>query len=98
MMIKYRDYWVALFISSAIGAIVPNLDKHGDSLPFLASVLLGIFFLIILALVAGLVILAVSWIFTKDFSLLRFMRITATVSIVMTLIFIISLFLELSQK
>jgi hypothetical protein len=99
MMREYKEYWIAFLGSAMTGSIMLALSPSTDSsLPLFLEIIFGTVLLVLLALTLAVIILAVSWIFRGDFTLLRFIRISVTVSIIMSLIYIISFFLELRRQ
>ena len=98
MIREYKQYWIAFLCSALTGSIILALGSSTHTFPLFLEIIFGAVFIALITLLIGLVILVISWIFSGEFTLFRFIRISVTVSIVMTLIYIISFFLELRQR
>lgn len=93
MIIKaYKDYWIGFVVISAIGATVLAFKSREYSL--FVEILFGTVMGMIISMLAGLVIFLLTWLFTKDFSFLRFLRISIIVCFILTFTQIIDSFLN----
>lgn len=72
------------------GAIVLALHPDNNDFPLIVEILIGTFMLMLFSAVIALPILVISWVFIRDVTLFRFIRISVIVCVVMTLVQIIS--------
>ena len=86
----YKDYWIGFLGAAVTGGIVLALHPDNNDFPLIVEILLGMMMLLLFSFIIALPILAISWIFVREFRLFRFIRISVIVCVVMTLVQIIS--------
>lgn len=95
-MAKHKDYLIGAIVSVLIGATALAFQPTSDQFVLPVQILLGALAVLIICSLIALIILGVSWIFTKDFSLFRFIKIGTIVCVIWSLFSIISLIKSLS--
>jgi hypothetical protein len=90
-MTKYKDYLIGAIISILIGATALVFQPTSDQFALPIQIILGALTALIICSLIAVIILAVSWIFTKNFSLFRFIKIGTIVCVIWSLFSIISL-------
>ena len=82
---EHKDYLIGLLITALIGAIASALKPNSVGLSFVVDVLLTTFIVIFLCFLIAGRILGISWIFTKNFTLARLIRISIYVCVTWTI-------------
>lgn len=89
-MTKHKDYLIGAIVSVIIGATALAFQPTSDQFALPVQIILGALTALIICSLIALIILGVSWIFTKDFSLFRFIRIGTIVCVVWAIFSILS--------
>lgn len=97
MVIKHRDYLIGAGISVLIGATALAFQPTSNQFALPVQIILGTLAALALCAVLAVIILGISWIVTKDFTLFRFIKIWTIVCVVWSLMSIISLVKSLSE-
>lgn len=89
-MRQHRDYIIGAIVSVFIGATALAFQPNTDPFPLPIQIFLGAAFTLLACSLIALVILGVSWLFTKNFSLSRFIRIGTIVCVVWSMLSVLS--------
>ena len=86
----HKNYVVGFLVVALSGAIISSLGSKTHDLPVIVDVIGNTIFAILFsALIAGL-ILSISWMFTRNFTFLRFIRVSVVICAIWALTTIIS--------
>lgn len=96
-MMKYRDYLIGNIVSVLIGATALALQPTSDKFILPVQIILGALTALAGCSLIALVILGISWIFTRDFSLARFIKIGTIITIIWSLLSVISVIMKLKS-
>jgi hypothetical protein len=98
MIRDHRDYIIGIVITSLVGATAVTFGPSAnDDFPLAVDIILGTVLILITSSVIGVVILGISWIFTKTFTFQRFVRITAGVCITWTLVTVVGVIMQMAR-
>jgi len=87
---EHKDYLIGMTLTCLIGAIVMTFGPNPIDFPILVYIPLTTVTAIILCAIIGGLVLGVSWIFTKNFTLRRFIKFSTVTSVIWTLSVILS--------
>jgi hypothetical protein len=87
---EHKDYVIGITITALIGAIASSFGPQSVDLPIYINLPLTILTVILMCSLIAVIILALSWIFTKNFTFTRFIKITTVVCFLWTLSSILS--------
>ena len=87
---EHKDYLIGMTLTCLVGAIVMTFGPNPIDFPILVYIPLTTVTAIILCAIIGGLVLGVSWIFTKNFTLARFIKFSTVTSILWTLSVILS--------
>jgi hypothetical protein len=82
---EHKDYLIGMTLTCLIGAIVMTFGPDPIEYPIVIYIPMRIVSAIIFCAVIGGLVLGVSWIFTKNFTLTRFVKICTVTSVLWTL-------------
>lgn len=89
-----KSYLIGLLLTSLVGATIMSFGQDADLPIYLNIPLTTVTAILFSAVIAGL-IFGVSWIFTKNASVTRFIKITTVICVVWTLSVILSTIMNL---
>ena len=87
---EHKDYLIGMTLTCLVGAIVMAFGPKPIEFPILIYIPLRTVSAIILCAIVGGLVLGVSWIFTKNFTLTRFIKFSTVTSVLWTLSVILS--------
>lgn len=87
---EHKDYLIGMTLTCLVGAIVMTFGPNPLDFPILVYIPLTTVTAIILCAIIGGLVLGVSWIFTKNFTLTRFIKFSTVTSVLWTLSVILS--------
>jgi len=87
---EHKDYLIGMTLTCLVGAIVMTFGPNPIDFPILVYIPLTTVTAIILCAIIGGLVLGVSWIFTKNFTLTRFIKFSTVTSVLWTLSVILS--------
>jgi hypothetical protein len=87
---EHKDYLIGMTLTCLVGAVVLTFGPNPIDFPILIYIPLTTVTAIILCAIIGGLVLGVSWIFTKNFTLTRFIKFSTVTSILWTLSVILS--------
>ena len=90
MIKEHKDYLIGMTLTCLVGAIVMAFCRNPIDFPILIYIPLTTVTAIILCAIVGGLVLGVSWIFTKNFTLTRFIKFSTVTSVLWTLSVILS--------
>ena len=90
MIREHKDYLIGFLVTALIGATVMSFGSETNNYPLVVNIVLMTIGAIIFSSLLGGLILGFSWIFTRNFTFIRFIRASVVVYIVWTLTVIIS--------
>ena len=90
MIKEHKDYLIGMTLTCLVGAIVLTFGPNPIDFPILIYIPLTTVTAIILCAIVGGLVLGVSWIFTKNFTLTRFIKFSTVTSVLWTLSVILS--------
>lgn len=99
-LIEQKNYFIAIFTVALIGAValVFKPDSQAIHVGIFWFLFLTTIAIVLLSVTIGALVLSLSWILTRKFSLRRFVNIAATVCILWTMVSIVSTILEVVKK
>ena len=92
MIKEHKGYLLGMLVAGLVGGTVLAFGKSTIDLPILIYIPLASLTAILICALIGVLILGVSWVSTKNFSLTRFIKITAVTCVIWTLTVILSTF------
>jgi len=90
MIKEYKDYWIGFLITALLESTISAFSKPTNDFPIIIEVLLGTIVVILISSILGVVILGISWVFTKQFTLFKFLRTSVIICAVLTIFTILS--------
>ena len=87
---EHKDYLIGMTLTCLVGAIVLTFGPNPIDFPVLVYIPLTTVTAIILCAIIGGLVLGASWIFTKNFTLTRFIKFSTVTSVLWTLSVILS--------
>lgn len=87
---EQKVYLIGITLTCLLGAVIMTLGPNPIDFPILIYIPLATVTAIILCAIIGGLFLGISWIFTKNFTLTRFLKFSAVTSVLWTLSVILS--------
>ena len=88
---EHKDYLIGFLLTCLVGATLLALGPNTIDLPLLVYIPLTTVAAILLCAIVGGLVLVVSWIFTKTFTLRRFIKFSTVTGVLWTLAVILSM-------
>jgi len=89
-IIEHKDYIIGILVIVAVGALFSTFGAKSLDFPPYIHLPMTILMVPLMCSIVAVIVLGLSWVFTKNFTFTRFIKITTAISFLWTLATIIS--------